>query len=229
LKKFGWIFFLIVFSGVLWAGDTAVFADLGFSPDGKTYAFAQYGVQSNTLRPWAELYIVDVQNNSFVNGGRLSYVHNSPIKSGQDGSGALYKLISDNSSLTNRYGLNFLSLGQPLFISLEEPSSPPRQSIEFRDFEAGSSYRASIVTTVEGAGAGLSSSFYINLERTGRDGTRKTYTVGTPTVKRSQVASYRIRKVMIAPNDGSLIFIIEMKRQSGTDFDIRFMIEAIRL
>ncbi|MDR0314194.1 MAG: DUF2259 domain-containing protein, partial [Treponema sp.] len=191
--------------------------------------FAQYGVQSGTLIPWAELFVVDVPQNSFVSNGRVPYTHNEPIIAGQDGSGALYRVLTRNYALTERYGINFLNQGQPLFISLEEPSSPPNQSIEFRDFETGASYRATLVTTVEGSGANLTSSFYITLVRTARDGTRKTYTVGTPTVKRPQIVSYRMRKVMIAPHDGSMIVVIEMKRQNGPDYDIRFMIEAVRL
>ena len=229
-KKINCLLFLVFISGAvfLWAGDTASFVDLGFSPDGRTYAFAQYGVQSGTLKPWAELYIVDVARNNFVDGGRLSYVHDNPVAAGQDGSGAFFRILTRNSALTDRYSINFLYQGQPLFISLDEPASPPRQNIEFRDFETGASYRASLVSSSEGSGSGLSSSFYIDLERTGQDGTRKTYTVGTPSVKRSQVESYRIRKVLIAPNS-SMIFIIEMKRQNGADYDIRFMVEALRL
>ena len=90
LKKILWTLFILVITGAvfIWAGDTAAFVDLGFSPDGRTYAFAQYGVQSGTLKPWAELFVVDVARNEFVSGGRLSYVHDSPVIAGQDGSGA---------------------------------------------------------------------------------------------------------------------------------------------
>jgi predicted secreted protein len=230
-KKILLAFLAILVSGAvsLWAGDVATFVDLGFSPDGRTYAFAQYGVQSGTLIPWAELFVVNVPENNYVSGGRIPYTHTAPIVAGQDGSGALYRLLTRNSALTDRYGINFLNQGQPLFISLDEPSSPPNQSIEFRDFETGASYRATIITTIEGSGTNLTSSFYINMERTARDGTRKTYTVGTPTVKRPLIVSYRMRKVMIAPHDGSMIVVIEMKRQNGPDYDIRFMIEAVRL
>jgi predicted secreted protein len=72
----------------LWAGDTASFVDLGFSPDGKTYMFAQYGIESKTLKPWADLFVVDVPRNNFVNGGRLSFIGDNPAVAGQDGSGA---------------------------------------------------------------------------------------------------------------------------------------------
>jgi len=60
---------LIVFficTSFLWAGDNAVFVDLGFSPDGRTYMFGQYGVLSPSLKPWAELYVIDMITNNFV-------------------------------------------------------------------------------------------------------------------------------------------------------------------
>jgi predicted secreted protein len=230
VKKTLWALLAIAVScaASLWAGDTATFVDLGFSPDGRTYAFAQYGVQSGTLRPWAELFVVDVPQNNFVSGGRVSFVHDRPIAAGQDGSGALYNIVTRNSALTTRYGVNFLNQGQPLFISLDEPSSPPAYSIEFRDFNSSASYRATIVPTIEGSGASLTSSFQINLERTAGDGSKRSFVVGSPSVKRPQIVSYRMRKVLISPNSGSLIFIIEMRRQNGPDYDTRFMVEALR-
>jgi predicted secreted protein len=83
---------------------------------------------------------------------------------------------------------------------------------------------------VEGSGSSLRSSFFINLEKTARDGSRRTYTVGTPQVRRPLITSYRIRRVMIAPEDGSMIMVIEMRRQQeGGSFDIRYMVEALRL
>ena len=225
---------VILFLGVsgLQAGDTASFVDLGFSPDGKTYVFAQYGVQSKTLKPWADLFIVDVPRNNFVSGGRISYIHDGPVVSGQDGSGALYRVLTRNASLTERYKVDHCFQGQPLFISMDNGASDSvseQTPIEFRDFDAGASYRATLVPHVEGSGAALKSSFYINLERTARDGSKKTYTVGTPRLKRPLISSYRIRKVMIAPNDGSMIFVIEMKKLDGSNIDIRYMVEAVRL
>ena len=236
-KKQSFIFaslFLAV--SCLWAGDTASFVDLGFSPDGKTYMFAQYGVQSNTLRPWADLFIVDVPRNNFVSGGRFSYTHDKPVVSGQDGSGALYRILTQNASMAERYNVNYCFQGQPLYIALDNtttgaPTSvPPVQApIEFRDFETGASYRATLAPYVEGSGANLKSSFYINLERTTREGVKKTYTVGTPQLKRPLIVSYQIRKVMTAPFDGSMIFVIEMKKQEGGDTLIRYMVEALQL
>ena len=213
------------------AGDIASFVDLGFSSDGRTYMFGQYGVQSKTLKPWAELFVVDVPANNFVSGGRLTFINETPVVSGQDGSGALYRLIAQNAPLADRYRINYCFQGQPLYIAIDSsPADAAGQApVDFRDFNGGASYRATLVQNIEGSGANLKSSFYINLERTARDGAKKNYIVGTPQLKRPLIASYRIRKVVIAPYDGSMIFIVEMQKQNGVDTDIRYMVEAVRL
>jgi predicted secreted protein len=214
----------------LWGGDNASFVDLGFSPDGKTYMFGQYGVQSQTLKPWADLFVVDVSQNDFVPNGRISYIHDRAVIAGQDGSGALYRLISRNTSLADRYDINFLHQGQALYITPDNGGNlpSPGETIEFRDFEAGVSYKAALVSLIEGSGADLKSSFYINLERNAQGGAKK-YIVGSPRIKRSLIVSYRIKKVMVAPRDGSIVFVVEMRKQGADGTDIRYMVEALRL
>jgi len=220
---------LFICTPVLRAGDSAAFVDLGFSPDGKTFMFAQYGVQSGTLKPWADLFVVDVARNNFVSGGRISYIHDAPVVAGNDGSGALYRLIARNSALADQYRINYLNMGQPLYIAINGASTSPGETIEFRDFASGNSYRANLVPYTEGEGQNLKSSFFINLECNTAAGGKRAYTVGTPQIKRPLINEYRIRKVMIAPHDGSMIFVIEMKRLAGSGFDIRYMVEAVRL
>ncbi|MDR2398390.1 MAG: DUF2259 domain-containing protein [Spirochaetaceae bacterium] len=228
LRMGGIALFCFVGSGV-WAGDMASFVDLGFSTDGKTYMFAQYGVQEKTLQPWADLFVVDVGKNAFVNGGRVSLVHDSPVKVGQDGSGALYRIISRNTALADRYGINYLSLGHALYLSLNDTDPAAGETIEFRDFELEISYQAKLIPTLEGSGKDLKSSFVINLERTRKDRSQMLYTVGTPQVKRPLISSYRIKKVIAAPQYQSLIFVIEMRRQGEEGVDIRYMVEAVVL
>jgi hypothetical protein len=166
-----------------------------------------------------------------VAGGKVSYTHTRAVTNGQDGSGALYRLIAREGALADRYGIDFLLQGQPLYISLEtsDRAGDGGEIIEFRDFQAGASFKAALIPTLEGSGNNLKSSFFINLERTARDGSKRSYAVGSPRVKRPLVSSYRIRKVMIAPQDGSLIFVIEMKKSGSGGFDIRYMAEALRL
>lgn len=51
-----------------WAGDYASRAPLGFSPDGRHFAFEQYGVQDGSGFPYAEIFIIDSQTDSWVPG-----------------------------------------------------------------------------------------------------------------------------------------------------------------
>jgi predicted secreted protein len=227
-KSFCFVIAVLVFGGsYLWAGDNPTFVDLGFSADGKVYMYAQYGVESLVLRPWAELGVVDVPGNDFVPGGRVSYTHAQAIIPGQNGSGVLYRLLSRNSALTDRHGISFLSQGQTLYVSPETATGP--ETIEFRNFQTGVSYRASLNSVIEGSGNNLRSSFSISLEKTGGNGAKRSYTVGAPQIKRPLITSYGIWKVLAAPQDAALIFVIETKKPVDGGFDIRYMVEAVTL
>jgi predicted secreted protein len=213
----------------LWAGDSAVFVDLGFSPDGRTYMFGQHGVLSPSLRPWAELYIVDVATNRFVQNGRASFTQNTAIRAGQDGSGILHRLVSDNANLINRHNINFQNQGLPLYISREVNLPTHGERIEFRDFLSGNQYRAQLVPTIIGSGQNVSSRFQINLEVRSPNGQTRNYTVGTPNFVRQRIAQYNIKRVIIDSTGNSVIFVIEMRRVAENGFDIRYMVEAVRL
>jgi predicted secreted protein len=230
LKKVFFLAAVLIRCGaVLWAGDTASFVDLGFSRDGAVYMFAQYGVLLSTLKPWAELYAVDVPGNNFVSGGRLSYSSANSVNAGNDGIGAFYSIITRNSGLADRWGVDFLHQGQPLYIALDaDGGSPQGERIEFRDFERGFSYQARLVPTTEGSGSGLKSSFYITLERSGPGGDRRTFTAGNASVLRPLIAVYKIKKVIASPVDNSLVFVIETRKQAANGYDIRYMVETLR-
>ncbi len=212
------------------AGDVATYVDLGFSPDGAYYMFAQYGVETKTLRPWSELFIVDVPKNNFVKDGKHSYIYTGPIVAGQDGSGAFYTLLTQQAQLAQKYSIDFLRQSRPLYLAIEngkETTDP--SSIEFRDFKSNTSFIATIVSYIEGEKSDIRSSFFINVERSMGNGEKKKYVVGTPSLKRPGILSYKIRKVMIAPGDGSMIFVIEMNKQGPNGIDVRYMVEALRL
>jgi predicted secreted protein len=229
--RYGFVIILVLaIRSLAWTGDIASFVDFGFSSDGQNYMFGQYGVQSQTLRPWADLFVVDVPHNTFVSGGRVSFVHDSPVIAGQDGVGALFRLVSHNTELVNRYGITYLLQGQLLYLSLDttQPSSTG-ETIEFRDFERDVSYRARLVSTIEGSGANLSSSFFITLERTPQTGAKKTYTVGNPQVKRTLVSAYRMKKVMVAPRGGAIVFVIETSKPGIDGPDVRYMVETVSI
>jgi predicted secreted protein len=220
---------LLLTAASLSAGDTASFVDLGFSPDGRYFMFGQYGLETATLRPWAEIRMVDVPANDFTPDGRLSFGSTLPVAAGQDGSGALYRLVADNADLAAGYGIDYCLQAKPLYISLTAKIDDP-ETIEFRDFDAGAFYAATHVQKSEGEGGDLRSSFSISLERRGQDGTEETFIVGLPDFTRKGVASYRIGRVIAAPFEDTLIFVVEMKVANASGgYDIRYMIEAAAL
>jgi predicted secreted protein len=225
-----WSFSLIVFSLFcavpIFAGDVASFVDLGFSEDGRIFMFAQYGVAEGSLKPWAEMRIIDVRANDFVTGGRFNYTHTDRIAAGQDGSGALFRLISRNAPAIERYAIPFLHQGIPLYISLLNGHTPGGDMINFRDFEKEQTYTATLVPFTEGYGESLRSSFFIQLTRTERSGASRMFTIGSPDIKRSGVESYSIKKALIAPDRSSIIFIVEMRVKNGSGPNIRYMVEA---
>ena len=220
---------LLTCVSALWAGDSAVFVDLGFSSDGRTYMFGQYGVLSPSLKPWAELYVVDVASNSFVPNGRVNTTQDTPIKAGQDGSGVFHRLVSGNSGLSVRNGIQFNNQGLPLYISRDELPPSRGEKIDFRDFISGKSFRAQLIPTISGSGKNVRSQFYINLEVSSPNGQPRTYTVGTPHHVRQGISQYNIKRVLIDAGGGSVIFVIEMKRATENGFDVRYMVEAVRL
>jgi predicted secreted protein len=189
--------------------------------------FGQYGVQLPSLKPWAEIFVVDMDTNNFVSNGKVSYTQDSSIKAGQDGSGILYQLLGKNTNLSNRYNINFQNQGQPLYISRNENLQDSGETIDFRDFISGKSYRAQLIPTINGTGINTRSSFYINLDVTLNSQT-KNYIVGTPSITRQRILSYNIKKVLIDSTGKSVIFVIEMKRATENSVDIRYMVEAVR-
>jgi predicted secreted protein len=220
---------LITRGAALWAGDTASFVDLGFSRDGRVYMFAQYGVLSGALKPWADLYAVDVPRNSFVSGGALSYNSENPVNAGNDGIGAFYRIITQHTDLAARYGVDYLRQGHPLYIALDSENGNPRgEQVEFRDFERGFTYQARLIPAAEGSGASLKSSFHIILDRTGPAGDRRTFSVGNPGIKRTGISTYKIKKVLSSPLDNSIIFVIETRKAAANGYDIRYMVETLR-
>jgi predicted secreted protein len=50
------------------AADNAERAAIGFSPDGRYFAFEQYGVQDGSGFPYSEIFVVDLDANQWVKG-----------------------------------------------------------------------------------------------------------------------------------------------------------------
>src|SRR5437868_5180577 len=59
---------LIVATTSARAADNAERAVIGFSPDGRYFAFEQYGVQDGSGFPYSEIFIIDLPANRWVKG-----------------------------------------------------------------------------------------------------------------------------------------------------------------
>ena len=57
---------LALFSASAFAGDASTYQSLGFSDDGKYFAFVQYGIQDGSGFPYANAGVIDVAKNAFV-------------------------------------------------------------------------------------------------------------------------------------------------------------------
>lgn len=60
--------FLCLSAGMSFAADAAERKILGFSPDGRYFAFEQYGVQDGSGFPYSEIFIIDLDNDRWLEG-----------------------------------------------------------------------------------------------------------------------------------------------------------------
>ena len=60
--------FLCLSAGMSLAADAAERRILGFSPEGRYFAFEQYGVQDGSGFPYSEIFIIDLDNDRWLEG-----------------------------------------------------------------------------------------------------------------------------------------------------------------
>jgi predicted secreted protein len=227
------LLFLCVFlcSGTLFAGDIAVFQNLGFSPDARYFMFAQHGIAEKNSAPYAELYVVDVAANRFApEGTHIMQDSGSPppatVQPGQDGLGALFTLLEKQTAVTKRYRIDHLRTGRLLYIHLN--GEPPRKTLEFRDFESGKRYNIELAQSVSGAGAEIKASFHLRVTITDAAGSASAHTVGLPDYWRRGVKSYRLKQVLLGPDERSLAFVVEKEEVDTSGANIRYMVETLK-
>jgi predicted secreted protein len=209
------------------AGDVATFVDLGFSPDSAYFMFGQYGAEQSSGKPYAETYLVDNRKNDFVAKGVARKVYETGLEPGQDGVGAFYALFSDQVALARKYKIDHLRPGRLLYVLLD--GQEPPASLSFRDFKTGASYEISLNQSASDAKGGSSSSFGLALSVAGKDGSAKRVTGGNPDIKRPGVKAYLIRRIIAAPDEKTLVFIVEKRMAEKGDGGIRYMVETLKL
>lgn len=211
----------------VFAGDVATFVNLGFSPDSAYFMFGQYGADQATGSPYAETYLVDNKRNDFVPKGVARKTFEAKLEAGQDASGAFYALFADEVALARKYKIDHLLPGRLLYILLD--GEVPPAILSFRDFKTGASYEVALNQKAAESGGSVSSSFGLAVTLAAKDGSSKRATGGNPDIKREGVKEYVIRRIIAAPDERTLIFIVEKRMQAKGDSAIRYMVEAIKL
>jgi predicted secreted protein len=219
-------FFLAAAAVAAYAGDAAVFQNLGFSPEGKYFMFAQYGVSEGSSLPYAEIYTVDVARNRFVPGGIKKIVGKRAVEPGNDGRGALFNLLAETLPLQRKYDIDHTLTGRLLYILMD--GSEPQSELEFRDFQTDVKYQVVLFQASAGSGQGIESAFHLEVTVVDPSGEARHYTAGNPGYWRAGVRSYRIRQVLLAPDGRSLVFVIERAEENPAGASIRYMVETLR-
>jgi predicted secreted protein len=216
---------LFVAGFLLFAGDVARFVDMGFSRDGKTYFFGQYGKTDKTFLPYAEIYAVDVKKNDFVKTFKTTGATQS-----QSGFSVFEELTAKNSNFFASY--NFSAVPERQILYLREDDSHSAASLEFTDFEHSTRdnpviFSIRLVPYTEGKGKDIQSSFYIVVERKTQLGTLIDRTIaGNPDIKRKGVSGYRIEKIFTDSTGQNLVFVVEKTLAENDGISVRYMVET---
>ncbi len=211
----------------LWAGDVAAYVNLGFSEDSRYFMFAQYGVLEKSAAPYAELFVVDVPKNVFVSQGARKVTYTKSVEPGSSGQGALFNLIEDAQSLKKLFRIDHLLTGRLLYLLVDGGSAA--ETIEFRDFIQGSTYRVTLLQNTANKGGTYVSSFHVQVNITEKNGTVRTLDVGNPGYQRDGVKGYKVWQILLAPNAKSLVFVIQREEQDTKGSNYRYLVVTVSL
>jgi predicted secreted protein len=213
------------------AGDMANFVNLGFSDDSRYFMFGQYGLNEGTSLPYAEIFTIDVARNEYASQGVKRVNYNVAAQPGQNGYGALLTALHEFAVSADdpvrRYRINHNRTGRLVYLLINGSTGPDR--IEFRDFSSGNNYAVVLSQSSAGTGAQVSSSFFLTLTVTDRNGVTTPRIVGTPNRSRSGIQGYRVKEAVFSPDESSLIFVIEMTQHSPQGTNFRYMVETVTL
>jgi len=213
------------------AGDAAVFYDIGFSEDGKTYIFGQYGKTDKDYQAWAEIYTVDVANNVFIKNDVFKTPASKETVS-ISGRTAFDQLYEKAEWKLSKYNCKVSDASTLLYIKQDE-NKAPTDEIVFKDFEGSDEdtsvfYHVKLVPTFSGKGKSCKSSFYIELKKKDEyDKVLSSYKVGTPDFKRQGITSYSIEKIFTDKSGKNLVFVVQKVLEDDTGSSIRYMVETV--
>ncbi len=207
-------------------GDIALFVNLGFSSDSKYFMFGQYGILEKNSTPWADSYIVDVRANAYAPRGANRFSSNQPVEPGASAVGALLNTLNDTLA-QKKYRIDHLLTGRLLYVLIDGEQAA--DTLEFRDFPSGRSYKVSLIQGSGTTGSYPSASFSLAISIVEKDGRTRTLTAGNSSYRRPGVRAYHIKQIILAPDGNSLVFLIQKEEQDSRGDNIRYMVETVRV
>ena len=207
-------------------GDIALFVNLGFSSDSKYFMFGQYGILEKNSTPWADSYIVDVRANAYAPRGANQFSSDQPVEPGASAVGALLNTLND-STAQKKYRIDHLLTGRLLYVLIDGQQAS--DTLEFRDFPSGRSYKVSLIQGTGTSDSYPSSSFSLAITIVEKDGKTRTLTAGNSAYRRWGVKAYHIKQIILAPDGSSLVFLIQKEEQDTHGNNIRYMVETVRV
>ncbi|OJF76776.1 MAG: hypothetical protein BKP49_05485 [Treponema sp. CETP13] len=231
-KRFALVFGILCFCTFLYAGDAAAFVDLGFSSDGATYMFGQYGSTDTQYQAYADIYTIDVKSNTFVKDGVFS-IKPSAKTIGKSGISVYNTLYNKNKDYILQYKPEPVSLADTLYIRSD--SNAITDEIIFQDFERSNAskqiyYHIKLVPWFSDKTETSKSSFFISIEKQDENKNLLQKDVaGTPDIKRTGVIKYAIEKIMCDKSNNNLVFIVEKTIRTKDGLNIRYMAETISI
>lgn len=232
MKTVGLVLMGVLSAAGLFAGDVAVFKNLGFSPDSRYFQFAQYGIDGTTQNPWVETAIVDVVKNDFVPSGKARSSFAVGVTLGDDGLKALFAHLDKVGPQRAKWKLDYLQQGRPIYFRVVgEASAQDYDNLQVLDYKTGRTYTVNTKKTLTAKGSAQSSSFYLSLEVKDKAGkSLGTYQVGNPSVVRAGVQNYTVTQMILTPNERSVVFVIEREENDGQGgLNLRTMVETVTL
>jgi predicted secreted protein len=209
------------------AGDVALFVNLGFSSDSRYFMFGQYGILEKNSTPWADSYIVDVPANAYAPRGAKRFSSSQPVEPGTSALGALLNTLADGSAQKKQYRIDHLLSGRLLYVLIDGEQAA--ETLEFRDFPSGRTYKVVLFQSAVTKGAEVSSSYSLAISIVEKDGRIRTLTAGDSAFKRPGVKAYHIKQIILAPDGGSLVFLVQKEEQDTHGSNIRYMVETVRV
>lgn len=235
MKKihFALLFVSLIATSLLSAGDVATFVEKGFSPDGKSYVFGQYGRTDNKFQGWAEIYHVDIASNDYVDGGVFK-INPTAVTAEKKGNEVFESLEAKSFFYLKNINCQQPGPEEVLYIC-DDPKKKGNDEIVFKDFngskiDAPNTYHVQLYPTVIGSGKDVKSSFFILLEVEDADGKvllRKK--IGSPEIVRKGISGYKVERIVCDKSGKSMVFVIEKMMEDSNGTSVRYMVEAVAL